>query len=319
MSLENAVIQNSDTIQRIPKKIRKTKTINTFKEKHRICSICQKKFGRLSHLKDHMLVHTGVEAYKCEICQKSFKQKLHLNRHKLTHSAMETINVYFCDTCQEGFANFTDFRIHQVTHGRQNPKLRCSICSEIFNRAMKLRDHMKMMHSIHSKMPCQKIRSPYICDICGKQYSKEDRFTRHKLSHSGQQQTFICTKCRKQYSRKDKLKRHSRTFHEHSLCTENKIVMNVNKIDNKIGQEMKRPAGSGNLIVDTMLTQNKAQAMPSERPMHCPVCDKRFPSAYRMRDHHIRCHTPGISQDQCDICLKKFTTLLKLEKTRALA
>lgn len=44
--------------------------IVTDEERQFECTVCHKTFKRRSHLKEHMITHSGVRAYKCDICDK---------------------------------------------------------------------------------------------------------------------------------------------------------------------------------------------------------------------------------------------------------
>ena len=45
------------------------------------CSVCYKQFSRNSHLKDHMLIHTGEKPFECSVCHKQFNCKGACKRH----------------------------------------------------------------------------------------------------------------------------------------------------------------------------------------------------------------------------------------------
>ncbi|RXG52567.1 Zinc finger protein [Armadillidium vulgare] len=56
-------------------------------EKPYVCSVCQKRFTELGHLKRHVKVHSGEKPFACPICQRRFSEKYTLNKHQKTHTS----------------------------------------------------------------------------------------------------------------------------------------------------------------------------------------------------------------------------------------
>ena len=51
------------------------------------CNLCQRSFGRLEHLKRHVLTHTKERQFHCSRCGKDFFRRDALQRHELTHTS----------------------------------------------------------------------------------------------------------------------------------------------------------------------------------------------------------------------------------------
>ena len=58
------------------------------------CHICKKSF---THLKTHMIIHTGEEAFQCQICEKSFLRKRDLKIHLVTHTGERVVQCHICE------------------------------------------------------------------------------------------------------------------------------------------------------------------------------------------------------------------------------
>jgi uncharacterized Zn-finger protein len=72
-------------------------------------------FTGASHLKRHMLTHSGARPYSCSHCPKAYTQSNDLVKHLRTHFGP---NVYRCDIgdCHEAFAKFNELKKHKREH-----------------------------------------------------------------------------------------------------------------------------------------------------------------------------------------------------------
>lgn len=88
------------------------------------CQLCSFTCKRPSHLKRHMLMHTGEKPHKCSHCEKRFAQKTDLNRHAITHAANYD---FHCTLCGRGFPDAESAAKHEK---RCNTKRYvCDICN----------------------------------------------------------------------------------------------------------------------------------------------------------------------------------------------
>ncbi|XP_075268659.1 zinc finger protein 653-like, partial [Opisthocomus hoazin] len=105
---------------------------------------CGKRFYLATHLRRHMVIHSGVREFTCETCGKSFKRKNHLEVHRRTHTGETPLQ---CEVCGYRCRQRASLTWHMRRHG--GPGLRpfpCERCGRRFERPEGLKLHTLKSH-----------------------------------------------------------------------------------------------------------------------------------------------------------------------------
>ncbi|XP_028298826.1 zinc finger protein 408 [Gouania willdenowi] len=257
------------------------------RERRYNCSVCEKKFYQMSHLKKHQFSHmeekpfsckqcgksyTSAESFRahqmnhrgerpfcCPHCEKSYGLKRDLKEHMVLHTGEKP---HVCDCCGKAFARRPSLRIHRLLHcsktlHSQAPKVKCSVCSKLLANSGSLRNHMKL----HTG------EKPHTCQHCGKSFSQKGNLDCHLRIHSGER-PLACTECDQTFSQKAELRRH---MFSHTgggfLCSY-----------------------CGKSLRDPYSLKSHERLHTGERPHCCSVCGKGYTLATKLRRHMRSCH-----------------------------
>lgn len=116
--------------------------LHTSERKHK-CEICSKSFTLEVHLKNHLKVHGGGDAFKCDYCPRVFP----LSSHKTNHERF-CVRTFICYLCKEEFSSFEQLRDkHLKTHLPGIKSYKCQYCPSSHENFKLLKKHISKKHT----------------------------------------------------------------------------------------------------------------------------------------------------------------------------
>ena len=144
---------------------------------------------------EHKRKHSKL--FKCKICNEGFYTEDKLEKHvsKETHN-------YACNQCDRVLISKQALMRHKLSHSEKIHN--CELCPRSFKTLRDVKNHKLGMH-------CE--NRDYICEVCGKGFSRREKLKRHLMIHAPDRPVFTCpfknhVGCEKTFYRKDKLTRH---------------------------------------------------------------------------------------------------------------
>jgi len=87
------------------------------------CIYCKKEFSFPSHLKKHVLIHTGQKDYRCPLCNHSTAEKQDLEVHIRRHLQEKPFKCQE-PNCGASFATSGELKTHQISHNKNDKEVR---------------------------------------------------------------------------------------------------------------------------------------------------------------------------------------------------
>lgn len=194
------------------------------------CTVCNKIFKTVSHMRLHCLIHTDLKPFVCSKCNYSTNSKGNLYTHMRKHTGQ----YYKCRNCDFKSVNKSHLIEHEATHSNQ--KAKCDICKRVYNTVKSLVNHVRKYHldSSRGKTYLETFLSGrkntgttiiHQCHVCNRKFKKKIDRDRHLFIHDIKDLPNIqsCLLCDYMASRRIYLEKHflkHRILYRCSECQE---------------------------------------------------------------------------------------------------
>lgn len=243
------------------------------------CPKCPKSFSSWLEVRAHKKTHS-VKGLKCSDCGQKFGRMYHLKRHIVSHYKESSEEGNTCPNCLKKFAFAEDLSKHLESHTKENNGI-CPKCNATFCSLEDLETHMKVHKTSYSCKTCGKIfkveyayrkhekghqnKQSYYCSVCHKYFLKLSHYMSHIKVHSRRESK--CRNCKVTFPTAIALKYHLRTHveerpHQCDCCIE--TFEDKNELE---------------------LHCLKHRKFKKERPYACARCDYAFSTLGQLREH----------------------------------
>ena len=243
-------------------------------------------------LQNQMLIHREAK-FPCNICGKKFRKmqyvRTHINRvHKNIFSIAKTedamANVFSIAKTEDAMANDDiDENVRMKESKQIKPRIKtpgiCDVCGKSFCNLTSMLNH----RTIHFE------DRPYPCTKCNKKFRLQNSLRQHMMIHQDTKD-YICERCGKSFNISEALRIHRLRYHD-------KVHYKCEICDRKFmslsGKKYHESSHSGSHV--------------------CDLCDSRWATASQLIVHR-KSHFGLNKKFHCKICQYKTSTLSKLKR-----
>ncbi|XP_013393253.2 zinc finger protein 62 homolog [Lingula anatina] len=162
------------------------------------CDQCEKVFGRLRYLRNHLKTHRTERSFVCDQCGKGFTTLTYLNTHKRVHRE----RIFKCNQCD--FTSKVNAAIHAHRQFHSQGSVLCDICGYAYTDKPTLAKH-KRVHDLNR---------PFACTFpgCTWRFNTDVMCKAHIRAHTSDGK-FRCRFCGYVFRHKHHLQRHESRMH----------------------------------------------------------------------------------------------------------
>ncbi|XP_050735460.1 uncharacterized protein LOC127007956 isoform X2 [Eriocheir sinensis] len=264
------------------------------------CKICSYKSMRENHFLKHMQLHDkGPALYRCSECSFVSIRASHLRRHKMSH-AQQVLHCHLCAyTCDD--QKLLDKHVRVKHHTPKQPSqsddmFECAECEYKTSWHYAFQRHRRTHAS-------SKVVVIHTCPQCHYKTVRREHFLRHIKNVHQNYRPFLCDICGKAFKRQDALKQHN-VSHYQNLPSSNSGQVGPYGFVCHICQKVCRSAA---YLKEHMATHSE------ERSFLCEVCGASFKTRSVQRNHVQTIHRRPRAFT-CTSCDKKFNTKFALSR-----
>ncbi|KAF5299924.1 hypothetical protein FQR65_LT09319 [Abscondita terminalis] len=252
------------------------------------CVKCGDKFSRRQLYFNHLKRH---DRYKCLTCKENFASQSHALRHKKHGHVVKGLEPrMYCPYCPSTFFRSLSLQIHLDKHRDKGTTLQCKFCVKSFQTPRQYFKHC--LTTTHDENSPDK--EFFVCEHCGKQFTKKHVFEKHLHRFHGQQLgPYSCNYCEYKTRFRPNLSRHLKlhfTKQNEYMCDHcGKYFSNVAVLNDHIKYVHKE-----------------------EKLLHCTKCDKSFKRNSEL-NRHLHTHS-DIRPYCCEMCPNTYKRISHLRR-----
>ncbi|KAJ8881584.1 hypothetical protein PR048_018068 [Dryococelus australis] len=288
-----------------------------------VCTICEKRFSSKGCLVRHIRLHTRQMPYSCAKCSTSFANKSAYLQHRQTSCSIEEPpplppeaaqtspdkqeNKLSCYICQEMFPSVNQLIQHRKGHVNYS----CPKCKKHFTGGKALSNHLRvhklgaiMAHKmVHAKAPPAVLPVPAIqktssCSVCNKVFPSVGLMHRHMVKHTKLKQ-FTCNICHTSMGYATSLRKHMKSMH--NINIDHSSIKPDNIPSNDVPSQQDPPP----LVIKSEALEVPAETADGQHV--CNICNKVF-SQKSLLVNHVKVIHMGMKAYKCTTCGKMFTS-----------
>ncbi|XP_012546073.3 zinc finger protein OZF [Bombyx mori] len=272
------------------KKVKKIRMKHKAPHSSSYCTLCLLDMESVEKLKSHKAEAHGIEldgTFKCFGCEKKCK----------TWKTRQSHEIYFCKGLKDGFKcsicnrylpkrRTYEAHIRDHIHNRKiklpEKLFKCNKCLQCFKTKQSLTEHSEEH---------QETKKNFVCDACGRVFSRQDYLHKHKLTHTGVRR-YGCPHCNFKATQRSSL-----TVHIRKHTGEKPYSCDVCP---------QRCISSSNL-------RAHRRRHLGLKKFECPICNKKF--GYKTSlEEHVSSNHGRTEQHTCDHCSATYSRKRGLQR-----